>query len=148
MNADTDPIAITSEVSTELKALRGKVSEIFRDLVGDRAANLTPPIPPSAGIILKTLLEEHPDQVAYDITHHLTDWAEDGAFLTALHMFPEKFSETEVRMGIDMLLVHVPNHLAAAAKLSGEPVEDIFEVGALSGPDHYEPDTDSTAESP
>ncbi len=88
------------------------------------------------------MLEDHSDQVAYDITHHLTDWAEDAAFLVALHLYPEKFSEAEIRKGVDMLLVHVPNHLAAAAKLAGEPIEDIFNVNALSGRIPYEPDID------
>jgi hypothetical protein len=35
-----------------------------------------------------------------------------------------------------MLLVHAPNHLAAAAKLSGNPVEDVFDVGIFDDPDH------------
>ncbi len=28
-------------------------------------------------------------------------------------------------------LIHAPNHIAAAAKLGGFPVSDVFEVGAV-----------------
>jgi hypothetical protein len=36
--------------------------------------------------------------------------------------------------------VHAPNHVAAAAKLGGWPIADIFEIGALDAArDHHDP---------
>ena len=60
-------------------------------------------------------------------------WHQDGLIIVAITMFPERFTQEEIRCGVIMFLVHAPNHIAAAAKLGGWPVEDIFEVGALDG---------------
>ena len=68
-----------------------------------------------------------------DIAFHLSDWAFDGAFLTLLHLRPEIFSEEEVKFGLEQFLIHAPNHIAAAAKLSGNAIQDIFNVNALDG---------------
>ena len=67
------------------------------------------------------------------IAFHLSDWGNDAAFIVALHLFPEKFSQEEIEKGIYQFLPHVPDHLAAAAKLFGTPVTDVFDVGALDG---------------
>jgi hypothetical protein len=71
---------------------------------------------------------------AYDIGFHLSDWHADAAFLVALHLFPERFTASEIEDGVFAFLHHAPNHVAAAAALFGHPVEDIFEVAARSGP--------------
>ncbi|MGH2548563.1 MAG: hypothetical protein ACRDHN_04190 [Thermomicrobiales bacterium] len=63
-----------------------------------------------------------------DIAFHLTDWAADAAFLVALHLFPERFTAEEIADGIESFLIHAPNHVAAAAVLSGWPPKDIFGV--------------------
>jgi len=72
-------------------------------------------------------------QSAYDLAFHLSDWRADAAFLLALHLAPERFSTDEVNEGITQFLVHAPNHVAAAAKLGGWPVEDAFGIRALDG---------------
>ena len=59
------------------------------------------------------------------------DWGADAAFIVALMLFPERFSAQHVLEGATNLLIHVPNHLAAAAKLFGEPVSDVFGVDAV-----------------
>jgi hypothetical protein len=76
---------------------------------------------------------ELPAQNAYDLAFHLSDWRADAAFLLALHLAPERFTAEEVKEGVTQFLVHAPNHVAAAAKLSGWPVEDVFGIGALEG---------------
>ena len=68
---------------------------------------------------------------AYDLAFHLSDWREDAAFLVAFALAPERFTPEEVEDGLGAFLVHAPNHVAAAAKLAGWPIADIFEVGAL-----------------
>jgi hypothetical protein len=57
----------------------------------------------------------------------------DAAFLLALHLRPEAFTQEEIDDGITNFLVHAPNHVAAAAKIAGHPVTDVFEIGALDG---------------
>jgi hypothetical protein len=66
---------------------------------------------------------------AADIAFHLSDWAEDAAFLIALHLFPERFTVKEIHEGVVALLIHAPNHIAAAAHLAGWPLRDVFGVG-------------------
>jgi hypothetical protein len=50
----------------------------------------------------------------------------------ALLLFPERFAPDEIRDGIEDFLIHAPNHVAAAAKLRGYPVQDIFEIDGLN----------------
>jgi hypothetical protein len=54
------------------------------------------------------------------------DWTSDAAFLLALAMFPEEFSKKEIDAGTGVMLAHVPNHVAAAAKISGNQCRDIW----------------------
>ena len=65
-------------------------------------------------------------EAASNLAFHLVDWTGDAAFIMALCMFPEQFTGNEIREGVDLLLVHVPNHVAAAAKISGNQCKDIW----------------------
>jgi len=112
---------------------REKASEIFRELAGDRAGQTMAGIPAAQGVIKEALAGEFPPEVASEIAIHLTDWNRDAAFIVALTLFPERFTQDEIRRGVEQFLIHAPNHIVAAAKLGGWPVEDIFEVGALDG---------------
>ena len=109
-----------------------RVATIFRELVGDGADQLTVGIPSAQQIAHKALAHEFDDKRAFDIAFHLTDWNSDAAFIVALLLFPERFTPDEIRDGIEDFLIHAPNHVAAAAKLRGYPVEDIFQIDALN----------------
>jgi hypothetical protein len=76
---------------------------------------------------------ELPAQRAYDLAFHLSDWRADAAFLLALHLAPDRVTREEVQEGVTQFLVHAPNHVAAAAKLGGWPIEDVFGIGVLEG---------------
>lgn len=115
----------------EFKCLRKKVEGIFHELVGDCACNIFDMMPPSAAAIAKALKREYGTECAQDIGFHLADWADDAAFLVALHLCPERFSSKEVDLGVGMFLGHAPSHIAAAAKLSGQPIQDVFGLGNL-----------------
>jgi len=106
---------------------REKTKTIFSELAGERASRLT--INGSQGIIAEALKDEIGLEVADDIGFHLSDWAENAAFLVALHLFPERFTAEEIRDGVLAVLTHVPNHLAAASHLAGWPIRDVFNVG-------------------
>lgn len=112
-----------------------KVEAIFTELVGNRArmldgatfpARITSTI--TAALVSPDATEEqilHADQIAF----HLTDWGADAAFIVALHLFPERFTPAEIESAVDMFLVHVPNHVVAAARLAGHSIDDIFTDG-------------------
>ena len=111
--------------------------EIFRVLVGERAEQLATPtaIPKAQAIIAKALRSRFPENIAYDIAFHLTDWHADAAFIVAILLFPERFTPAQIRDGVEQFAIHAPNHTAAAAKLCGFPIGDIFEIGALDATD-------------
>ena len=70
---------------------------------------------------------------ARDVAFHLTDWLDDLAAFLSFVRSPDDMSARKVNDMLIRFLVHVPNHLAAAAKLyAGAPVSDIFGVGAVS----------------
>ncbi len=83
----------------------------------------------------EALAQDFESSISTDIAFHMTDWSTDAAFVTALLLFPERFTAEEIREGITDFLHHVPNHLAAAAKLNGFPIQDLFQVGALENAD-------------
>jgi hypothetical protein len=83
-------------------------------------------------LIAGALREDFPDD-AEDIAFHLSDWANSAAFMVLVHLKPEAFTKEELRIGVEQFLIHAPNHIAAAAKLSGNAVQDVFNVNALDG---------------
>jgi hypothetical protein len=105
--------------------------EVLSELTPERCANLGAALPEAAAARIRGAMADLSADVAHDIAFHLTDWAADAAFLVALVLSPEKFTDAEVRAGIRQFLIHAPNHVCAAAKLADEPVRDIFGVGAL-----------------
>jgi len=69
---------------------------------------------------------DFPEKVAWDIGINVADWQGDAAFLVALHLFPERFTAEEIEEGVRSLLLHVPAHVVAAARLLGESDDDIL----------------------
>jgi hypothetical protein len=112
--------------------VREKVGAIFRELAGERARALDGTILPAAITSTITAALSSEDATEQDILHkdeiafHLTDWNYDAAFLVALHLFPERFTPEEIRAGVGLFLVHVPSHVIAAARLSGNSTDDVF----------------------
>lgn len=78
------------------------------------------------------MAEEYDDQVAASVAFHMTDWIEDLEALSQLFKEPERFASEEIDRMLIGFLTHVPNHVAAAAKLLNDTmVSDIFGVGAV-----------------
>ena len=72
-------------------------------------------------------------EVRHDIAFHMTDWLADLGKWHAYCQSPETLDADQTAELLVEFLVHVPNHLAAASKLmTGIPVMDIFEVGAVA----------------
>jgi hypothetical protein len=112
-----------------------KVQSLFRDMVGDAASRLDGSHFPVEirDRIANVLSKDFSEEISNDIAFHLVDWNGDAAFLVALHLWPEQFTDEEISKGLYQLFPHAPDHLAAAAKLFGQPVTNVFEVGAIDG---------------
>ena len=124
-------------MSSAHDTVQKKVEAIFRELAGERTARLGEPGAEATRETLASALSaDYAPDTARDIAFHLVDWHSDAAFMMAVHLFPERFTPEELVAGADMLLIHAPNHLAAAAKLAGHPIQDVFEVGVLDDTDH------------
>lgn len=77
------------------------------------------------------------DERASDFAFHMVDWADDLEELMGLYSNPGERTDEEISVSLHRILVHIPNHIAAAGKiLTDLPVRDIFEVGALDEPNH------------
>ena len=109
-----------------------KVEMIFTELAGDRAKMLDGTIFPACVTTTITAALSGPDASDEQVLHadqiafHLTDWNSDAAFIVAVHLFPERFTQKEIEAGIGLFLCHVPSHIVAAARLAGYPAEDSF----------------------
>lgn len=70
---------------------------------------------------------------AADVAFHMTDWLSDLEACVKFFRAPDDFTPDQVNALLSAFLIHVPNHLAAAAKLYiDSPVSDVFGVGAVS----------------
>lgn len=73
------------------------------------------------------------DRQKRDIVFHLTDWLSDLEKWSVFCENPSQYSADEARHILYCILVHIPEHIAAAAKLlMNQPVRDIFNVGATT----------------
>jgi hypothetical protein len=125
------------------KGISNKVSRLFKENVGEVVSTLDGFVFPDEirDLIADALSPDLGAERASDIAFHMVDWNGDAAFIVALLLWPERFTKDEVLQGIYAFLCHAPDHLAAAAKLLGVPVTDVFEVGALDGDDEEHPAT-------
>jgi hypothetical protein len=107
--------------------VRKKVAAIFAEVVGDRAKRLdgSTVAQPAMSVMERALVNEYGEK-AHDIAFHMADWNSDAAFVVAVHLFPERFTPEEIDAGISLFLVHAPNHIRAACRLTGQYVWENF----------------------
>jgi hypothetical protein len=109
-----------------------KVIEIFQELVGEKASRLDGNVylKDVTQRIAQSLLNDQEKtidpEMAKDIGFHMIDWQSNAAFIVALSLFPEKFTDEEIRQGIEGLMIHAPAHILEACRLSGIDAENIF----------------------
>jgi hypothetical protein len=110
------------------ETVSSKVREIFAEMAGERADRLDGSVVSVAARDAATaaLIEQHGSERAADIAFHMTDWNSDAAFIVALHLFPERFTPDEIDAGFRLFLVHAPNHIREACRLTGEYVWENF----------------------
>jgi len=111
--------------------IRLKVATVFASIPAIKRRPLDRVEPAEFDAISAALVTGLSPKVAYDIAFHLTDWHFEAAFLLAVTWFPERFTQEEMRCNITGFVIHAPNHVAAAAKLAGWPIQDVFGVGAV-----------------
>jgi hypothetical protein len=71
------------------------------------------------------------------VAFHMVDWLSEFQSLLKVFLTPESISSEELNRVLMQFLLHAPAHIVAAAKLyTGEPVADVFEVGATKSLDH------------
>ncbi|MFG0315116.1 MAG: hypothetical protein ACF8LL_13150 [Phycisphaerales bacterium] len=76
------------------------------------------------------------DQEAFDSAFHMLDWLDDLRAFAAFCENPDSYTDEQLHQMLTGFLIHVPNHVAAAAKIyTGSGVKDIFGVGALDEDD-------------
>lgn len=110
-----------------------KVITIFRELAGELAHRLEGVhYPADVNSRITSALcgnqEQNTDEVLRNdsIGFHLVDWQRDAAFIVALVLYPERFTDEDIRSEVDRFLCHVPAHVIEAARLGGYPTENIF----------------------
>jgi len=122
-----------------------KVAEIFKELAGGTARRLDPALfladvntritaACSAQDPDDSLLQYH-DQIGF----HLVDWQGEAAFIVALSLFPERFTDEEIREGVEAFLIHVPAHVAEAARLAGVDTTTFHETPSEKPNDPRDP---------
>lgn len=118
-------------------AVRTKVDGIFRELVGNRAETLRGDrVAKDVIFRLKAIFSHQYDPAtASTLGMHMSDWNSDAAFIVALHLFPERFSDEEIEAGVGLFLCHAPNHIRAACGITGQYVWPDFPE---SDPDIWE----------
>ncbi|CAN7178190.1 hypothetical protein LJR090_000484 [Bosea sp. LjRoot90] len=80
-------------------------------------------------------MERSPEE-AREVAFHMTDWLDDLHRYVKFCENPDESTPAAVNDMLLAFLIHVPNHMAAAAKLyAGFPVSDIFGVGAIATTD-------------
>jgi hypothetical protein len=97
-----------------------KVAAIFAELAGDRARQLSRSsiATPIREAIASALSSDYGAATAEKIALHMSDWNSDAAFIVALHLFPERFTSEEIDAGIGLFLIHAPNHIREACRLT------------------------------
>ena len=94
-----------------------KASDIFREFFGDKTCN----IPDVQDRIAKAVAEGSSKKKflkkGWEIGFHLMDWHGDAKFLIALSLFPERFTDAEIRQGVIWFLNHAGYHVPEAERL-------------------------------
>jgi hypothetical protein len=116
---------------------RDKVTAIFRELAGEKAERLDGALylADVNSRITAALTKEGAEEAAIlhtdKIGFHLVDWQAEAAFIVALSLYPERFTDEEIQEGVEAFLFHAPAHVVEAARLAGFPIDTFAEEKEL-----------------
>lgn len=94
-----------------------KAREIFREFFGDKKCNVFDVQDRIAKAVAEGSSKKKFLEKGLEIGFHLTDWHEDARFLIALSLFPERFTNAEIRQGVIWFLNHAGYHVPEAERL-------------------------------
>ena len=121
------PFGLELNVNDPIETVGQKVAAIFSELVAERANRLDGSvIAEPAMSTIESALQEQYGEKAWDVAFHMCDWNSDAAFVVAVHLFPERFTNDEIEAGVGLFLCHAPNHIRAACGLTGQYVWENF----------------------
>jgi len=117
-------------MSDPYKTFRQKTKDIWRRMSPDKSGRIDDHLA-QRQIIEKIAgaLDTGNQKTRRDVGFHMTDWIYDAAFVLALHLHPEEFTDEEIKAGIDCFLAHAPAHVIAAARQTDHSTDDIFSDG-------------------
>lgn len=103
---------------------KDKVKTIFKELVGNRNEQLDGRYLGEVRSRVTAALASQEDSESIfsnpeQISFHLIDWHTETAFLVALELYPERFTDEEIQEGVEAFLIHAPSHVVEAARLAG-----------------------------
>jgi hypothetical protein len=113
-------------------SVRQKVNTIFHEMAGDRAEKLNWIAKDVIARIKGIYKKKYGPHVASTLGMHMTDWNYDAAFIVALCLFPERFTDEEIDAGVGMFLIHAPNHIRAACQITDTYVWKDFQMMTLN----------------
>lgn len=75
-------------------------------------------------------------QEAFDSGFHMVDWLDDLEAFYSFCQNPDSMTDSELDKMLTSFLIHVPNHLAAAAKIyADQAVSDVFGIDVFRDSD-------------
>jgi len=94
-----------------------KAREIFREFLGDKRCNTLDVQDRIAKAVAEGTTKKKFLKKGLEIGFHMMDWHGDARFLIALSLFPDRFTNAEIRQGVIWFLNHAGYHVPEAERL-------------------------------
>ena len=89
-----------------------KVEEMFKDVVRGSSTGKGP-----MERVAEVFEEELGRKKSEELGFHLSDWSQEAAFILALNLNPEKFTDDEINAGCREFIVHASYHVGNARRI-------------------------------
>jgi hypothetical protein len=118
------------EANGEFMEWNDRVFDVFREF-GDARQNIRADRMATQiqDRIIAAYASEFGLELAADIAFQASEGISQFAFLTALHLSPDSFTDEQIRDGIEALTLDGVSHVMALTHLLGQPLQDVFELG-------------------
>lgn len=103
-----------------------KAREIFREFFGDKRCNTLDVQDRIAKAVAEGTTKKKFLKKGLEIGFHMMDWHGDARFLIALSLFPDRFTNAEIRQGVIWFLNHAGYHVPEAERLIMFPIRSHY----------------------
>jgi len=103
-----------------------KAREIFREFLGDKRCNTLDVQDRIAKAVAEGTTKKKFLKKGLEIGFHMMDWHGDARFLIALSLFPDRFTNAEIRQGVIWFLNHAGYHVPEAERLIMFPIRSHY----------------------